>query len=352
MKLSILLLIFLFFSQGYAQIPPGYYDDAQGLTGLQLKQALHDIIDGHNAQSYSSLWNHFKNTDKKSNGKVWDMYSDIPGGTPPYEYNFTSDQCGTYSKEGDCYNREHSWPKSWFNDGNPMNTDLFHIVASDGYVNGRRANYPFGEVTNATWTSQNGSKVGNCTFPGYTGVVFEPIDEYKGDFARSYFYMSVRYYNEDAGWTGSPMVDGAELKPWAVDLLKQWHVNDTVSQKELDRNNAIYYIQNNRNPFIDDPTRVFDIWGPTTSVSNEINSESFQLYPNPVKDKCSIYFPYEMEISLWDIKICNITGQETALERLDYDHTVEINTSGLLPGMYFMILSSRLSTITLKLIKE
>jgi len=352
MKVIYSLLILLFISKAFGQIPTGYYDDAQGLTGLPLKQALHDIIDGHNAQSYSSLWNHFKTTDKKSDQTVWDMYSDVPGGTPPYQYNFTVDQCGTYGKEGDCYNREHSWPKSWFNDGNPMNSDMFHLVPTDGYVNGRRGNYPYGEVTNATWTSQNGCKVGSCTFPGYTGVVFEPIDEYKGDFARSYFYMSVRYYNEDAGWTGSPMVDGAELKPWAADMLKQWHVNDSVSQKELDRNNAVHNIQNNRNPFIDDPSWVFDIWGPTTSISNEISSESFQLFPNPVNDKCSISFPDELETSLWEIKGYNITGQEIGLERFDNGQSVELNTSDLLTGMYFLILSSDLSSVTFKFIKE
>lgn len=356
MKLITFLFVVFLFSHVYGQIPTGYYDNAQGLTGIPLKQALHNIIDGHNAQSYSSLHTHFASTDRKSDGTVWDMYSDIPGGTPPYQYNFiSSDQCGNYSKESDCYNREHSWPKSWFNSGNPMYTDLFHLVPTDGYVNGRRGNYPYGEVTNSTWTSLNGCKVGSCTFPGYTGVVFEPIDEYKGDFARLYFYMSVRYYNEDAGWTGSPMVDGAELKAWAADMLKQWHINDTVSQKELDRNNAVFIIQNNRNPFIDNPSWVFDIWGPTTSISNEINSESFQIYPNPVIDKCSIYFPDEIETSNWDIKVFNTTGQEIDVEEFEKDHSVEINTKDLLPGVYFLILRSsnnnNYSTICLKFIK-
>lgn len=356
MKFFKFLFLFVLFSPTFGQIPAGYYDDAQGLTGIPLKQALHEIIDGHNAKSYSSLHTHFISTDQKSDGTVWDMYSDIPGGTPPYIYNFVSqDQCGNYSKEGDCYNREHSWPKSWFNNGNPMNSDLFHLVPTDGYVNGRRGNYPFGEVSNPTWTSLNGSMVGTCSFPGYTGVVFEPIDEYKGDFARSYFYMSVRYYNEDAGWTGSPMVDGAELKAWAVDMLKQWHINDSVSQKELNRNDAVYNIQNNRNPFIDNPLWVADIWGPTTSISYELNSGSFHVYPNPVKDKCSVYFPDELETSSYDIKIFNITGQELYFEKVEKDQSVEINTSDFLKGIYFLILCTLNSNdhpiICLKFIK-
>ena len=130
----------------WAQIPNGYYNNASGLTGTPLQQALHNIIDDHTVVSYTSLWTHYQTTDVKPNGKVWDMYSDIPDGTPPYEFIFVSDQCGNYGAEGDCYNREHSWPKSWFNDVAPMNTDIFHVVPSDGYVNGQRGNYPYGEV--------------------------------------------------------------------------------------------------------------------------------------------------------------------------------------------------------------
>ncbi|MBC8399937.1 MAG: endonuclease, partial [Candidatus Marinimicrobia bacterium] len=144
------LIIALILSSALADEPAGYYNSAEGLIETALQQALHDIIDNHTSVSYTSLWTHFQSTDRKSNGKVWDMYSDIPGGTPPYEYTFVSDQCGNYSAEGDCYNREHSWPKSWFNENSPMNTDLFHLYPTDGYVNGRRGNYPYGEVGTAT----------------------------------------------------------------------------------------------------------------------------------------------------------------------------------------------------------
>ena len=253
-------LFYLLISMSLAQVPSGYYDSANGLDGQDLRGALHLIIDNHSSQSYSSLWTHFQSTDKKSNNKVWDMYSDVPGGTPPYEYTFGSDQCGNYGGEGDCYNREHSWPKSWFNNGSPMNTDLFHLVPTDGYVNGMRSNYAFGEVSSATWTSQNGSKRGSMNSYGFSGTVFEPIDAYKGDFARNYFYMSTRYYTDDSGWDNNDMVNGADLKDWAVEMLLDWHEADPVSQKELNRNNAIYNIQNNRNPFIDHPEWANCIW--------------------------------------------------------------------------------------------
>lgn len=260
----ILFVIFLFTAAGLLAQPAGYYSPADGKEGEELQQALHEIIRDHTSKSYDYLWTAFQSTDKKTNGYVWDIYSDIPGGSPVYNYTFISDQCGNYSSEGDCYNREHSFPKSWFNDAYPMYSDLFHLYPTDGYVNGKRSNYPFGETSHPTWTSTNGCKLGPCDYPGYSGTIFEPIDEYKGDLARTYFYMATRYLGEDAAWPGSDMVDGSQPVPWALTMLLEWHTIDPVSQKELDRNNAIYGIQENRNPFIDRPEFAGLIWGGQT----------------------------------------------------------------------------------------
>ncbi len=262
-----------------AQIPAGYYNTANDKSGYTLKTALYNIIKGHNTKSYAALWTLYKTSDKKPNGKVWDMYSDVPGGSPAYEYTFVSDQCGNYSGEGSCYNREHSFPKSWFNDASPMTTDPFHIVPSDGYVNGKRNNYPYGEVGSATFTSTNGSKLGASNYPGYSGTVFEPIDAYKGDFARGYFYMATRYENLIAGWegnntNGNAMLNGTPdqvYEDWALEMLIAWHKADPVTQKEIDRNDAIYSYQGNRNPFIDHPEYVTAIWGGGTSLVSEFN---------------------------------------------------------------------------------
>ncbi|NVO18467.1 MAG: endonuclease [Bacteroidetes bacterium] len=263
------LLGLLLSLQLLGSIPPGYYDPAAGLSNAALKTALYNIIKDHTVKSYDYLWTAFQTTDKKSNGKVWDMYSDIPNGTPPYEFTFVTNQCGTYNSEGDCYNREHSWPSSWFNDASPMYTDLFHLIPADGYVNNRRGNYPFGTVSNPTWTSLNGSKVGSCSAAGYSGVVFEPRDEYKGDFARAYFYMATRYENVISTWHSNDANAEAVLQansypvfePWFLNLLGAWNIADPVSQKEIARNDAVYAIQNNRNPFIDHPEYVYAIWG-------------------------------------------------------------------------------------------
>lgn len=227
---------FLTFSLLFAQAPSGYYDNALGKNGAQLKTELHNIIKGNTERSYADLWTDFQSTDKKPNGKVWDIYSDVPNGTPAYEWVFAVNQCGNYSGEGSCYNREHSFPKSWFHDASPMYTELFHIYPTDGYVNGKRDNYPYGEVDNPTWTSTNGSKLGPSSTTGYYGVVFEPIDEYKGDLARTYFYMATRYEDVITAWN-SEVLDGTKYpvyKKWTLDLLIEWNEKDPVSQKEIE----------------------------------------------------------------------------------------------------------------------
>lgn len=248
-----------------AQIPAGYYSAAKGKSGKALKTALHGAIKSHVARSYDNLWDDYKTTDVRADGKIWDMYSNItsyvPGG---------SAQGKNYRKEGDAYNREHSFPKSWFNDAKPMYTDLFHVYPTDGYVNNRRSNYPFGETAGETYQSSGGfSKLGKCTVSGYSGTVFEPADEYKGDFARSYFYMATCYEDKIASWS-SPMLSGdsyTAYASWALQMLLRWAAQDPVSEKEIARNNAVYGIQKNRNPFIDFPGLEQYIWGSLTSAA-------------------------------------------------------------------------------------
>ncbi len=251
-----------------AQPPPGYYDPAFGLSGPALKAALYDIISPHNVHQYTELWDDFETTDDRDdNGKVWDIYSDIPGGSAPYLFTFGSDQCGTYDNEGDCYNREHTVPQSWFNSAAPMVSDLFHVYPTDGWVNQKRADLPYGEVGSADFTSENGTKTGNSVTPGYNGTVCEPIDAFKGDLARTYFYMMTRYMTVADNWN-SDMFAAGDLTIWAENLLIQWHEDDPVSQKEIDRNNAVYAIQENRNPYIDHPEWAGSIWGPFAGMGN------------------------------------------------------------------------------------
>ena len=259
---------------GWAQGPNNsgdYYAAANGKKGAALKTALCGVINPHVERTYAQLWTDFEKTDKKANGKVWDMYSN------KRDFTFGTDQAGSYSGEGDVYNREHSFPKSWFNDEYPMYTDLFHLYPTDGWVNGQRSNDPFGEVGSSYKSSANGfSKWGNARSDlGYSGKVFEPNDEYKGDFARTYFYMVTCYesYKNSNGQSrqitswNCVMLDGKTypgLSDWALKMLMKWAKNDPVSEKEINRNNAVYGIQKNRNPFIDYPGLEQYIWGTAT----------------------------------------------------------------------------------------
>jgi len=242
-----------------AQPPDNYYSNTDGKYEEELLQELHNIIKDHNAISYSDIWSAITETDATSAGNVWDMYSNCT-------FTFGDDQDSGTGGTSECeyYNREHSFPKSWFGDGSPMYTDLFHVYPTDKKVNSVRSSYPFGEVGSATYTSNNGSKLGSSSYSGYTGTVFEPIDEYKGDFARTYFYMATRYYNIIQNWN-SDMLNGTQYPAytdWAVSMLLEWHENDPVSQKEIDRNNAIYSnYQGNRNPYIDHPEFAQRVWG-------------------------------------------------------------------------------------------
>ncbi|MFK7049231.1 Chitinase A1 precursor [Flavobacterium columnare] len=279
---------------GHAQAPSGYYSSATG-SGYTLKTQLYNIIKGHTDNGYSGLWTTYQTSDRdkeyENDNSIIDVYSENPTGTDPYVYQYGTNQCGTYSVEGGCYNREHMIPQSVFNNAAPMVSDAHFIPPTDGKVNGMRSNYPHGMVAVASWTSRNGGKLGSSAVSGYTGTVFEPINEFKGDIARMYFYFATRYENTVANYTSYEMFNGTSNqvfgKPF-LDMLLKWHAQDPVSPREIARNNAIYARQGNRNPFIDNPNYVNLIWGgsiadttapsiPSNLISSGISTTSCTL---------------------------------------------------------------------------
>jgi endonuclease I len=144
-----------------------------------------------------------------------------------------------------------------------MKSDLHHLLPTDGKANGMRSNYPHAEVTSATWTSSNGSKLGNSVTAGYSGKAFEVPDKYKGDIARIYFYMVTRYQDKLSGWKNFATFSKnsyPSLSSWAITLYLKWSDMDPVSEKEITRNEVIYGFQNNRNPFVDHPEFAHRIW--------------------------------------------------------------------------------------------
>lgn len=311
--LLVLTLGVLLFLSATSQIPAGYYDQAVGKTGENLRAALRDITTtGHVKIPYTStsfdIWDAYAVTDVRpapNNQMIWDMYSDIPNGSPAYTFTVYSNQCGTAAAEGGCYAREHCMPNSWWGGiddaTNPQYSDLHHLFPADQYVNNQKSANIVGETNSPIWTSSNGSKLGPCSFPGYTGIVFEPINEYKGDFARAYFYLAARYMDNLSTWVNSyPNTNskyvinstGGNYKQWYIDMLLSWNSGDPVSQKEIERNDNIYYNtpQHNRNPFIDHPEYICQIWSCSSSpvISNIINSPAFPLSTNDVSVSANV----------------------------------------------------------------
>ena len=236
-----------------------YYDDIDfSKTGAQLKSELADLISDHEVHSYNDLWQGYYSTDVDEDGYIIDIYS-------TYKYTPGVDQnTGSAKKEGDNYNREHVIPQSIFNKRSPMVSDIFHILPTDSYVNNRRGNYPFAEVSSASYTSTNGTKVGSSATSGVSGTVCEPIDEYKGDIARIYFYFVTCYQDKMSSFNSfAPFSKNSfpSLSNWAIDLYMEWSKNDPVSEREIERNQACYEYQNNRNPFVDIPGLEEQIWG-------------------------------------------------------------------------------------------
>ncbi|MNQ50574.1 Extracellular ribonuclease precursor [compost metagenome] len=269
MKKIYSFFLLLVITASFAQIPSGYYNTATG-TGYTLKTQLYNIIKGHTDNGYAGLYTTYQTSDVdnfyENDGTVLDMYSENPSGTDPYNYSTgTTQRCGNYSVEGDCYNREHIIPQSVFNEQSPMVADAHFITPTDGKVNGIRSNYPHGTVSSVTYTSQNGSKLGSSSVSGYSGTVFEPVNAFKGDIARMYFYFATRYENTVSGYSYA-MFDGSGNKVFTtafLNVLLAWNAQDPVSAREIARNNAIYARQNNRNPYIDHPEYVNQIWGGT-----------------------------------------------------------------------------------------
>ena len=281
-----LYILALISSISYGQIPAGYYNTATG-SGYTLKTQLSNIIDNHNDQGYNAIDGFMSSYDldnyyETGSNTILDIYSENPTSNDPYTFTPGNDECGNYSQEGDCYNKEHVIPQSVFSSNTPMQSDAHQLLPTDGRVNGFRGNYPFGRVNDNNLASQsgisnptqNGSKLGanlNSGYSaGYSGTVFEPIDEFKGDIARIYFYFITRYENQVSNWGSFAMFDGSSdqvLQTTFLSILLEWHSNDSVSQKEIDRNNNIYYNhQNNRNPFVDHPEYASMIWNPVTDT--------------------------------------------------------------------------------------
>ncbi len=364
--LSLTLVGFAQQTQSVNAIPPGYYSTATG-TGYVLKTQLYNIINDHNDRTYSGLYTTYLTSDidgyYENNDSMLDMYTENPTGAEcEFIYGGGLQDDGTLgNNECERYNREHLVPQSYFGNGvTPMYSDAHFVVPSDKYVNAQRGDFPFGRVNSATNTYSNGSKRGlnlNSGYSaGFTLTVFEPIDEFKGDIARMVLYFVTRYENELVNFYAASsslskvMFDGTSghsFSPTFLNILLTWNQQDPVSQREIDRNNAIYTRQSNRNPFIDTNSYVTSIWGTPLGTSTFENLNAVSVYPNPSNNGI---VNITTEIALDEIEIITINGQ--VLQQIKRP-TLENNTytiDNLPKGFYFIKLSSNNDFVTKKVL--
>jgi len=346
MKKLFFILLLVPATLAFAAAPTTYYDSAEGQSSDNLRYALQSIIEGHTNVGYDGLYNVYKTSDNTADGKVWDMYS-----TCTWTWG---DKCGKYSSVCDCYNREHSVPQSWFGKANPMVADAFHVYPTDGKVNGQRSNYQFGECSGGTSLGGKAlGRLGKSTFPGYTSLtVFEPDDQYKGDFARTYFYMATRYADKCTSWENSfGSVSG--LTSYSVALFLKWHRQDPVSQKEINRNDAVYTRQQNRNPFIDHPelaeyiwgTKKGQVWYKSSTPIDQVEVQWLSVSPNPAVD----YLVVNAEVvDQMSYQIVDLSGK--MLQSGSIDRGNQISVTNLSNGIYLLKVEAASKTAIQKVI--
>lgn len=242
-----------------------YYRKAEGLRGTELKAALHDIIQPTTVLGYGGgfgkTWSGFWQTDQMNGLQVRDRYSNVVRYLNP-------DMSAVAGM-----NIEHIWANSWW--GHLKNNafcDLFNLYPADATANGRKSNNPIGIVDGTVAYSNGVVKVGKSSSYRADSIitVWEPADQWKGDFARTYFYMATCYSHMTSLWTtteGLLTVDPDSpllMRPWVYNLMLEWAEADPLDEIEQQRNDAICEIQGNRNPFVDYPELCQYIWGDRT----------------------------------------------------------------------------------------
>lgn len=208
--------------EGHGRFANSYYNATENLSEEALKAALQTLLaQNFNSYSYDNARDQMYGNLDNVGGVVECVYT---GRTATF-----SDRPGANANSFNC---EHTFPQGFFNSAQPMRGDIHHLYPTDASVNSRRSNHPFGVVANPTWTG-GGSKYGNSTF--------EPRDQHKGTAARAMMYFVIRYQ------------DYSNFFAPQESILRQWHNAFPPQTAEQTRNNDIYQLQNNRNPFVDYP---------------------------------------------------------------------------------------------------
>ncbi len=323
MKFYLLFLSSLIISFGFGQIPPGYYNNANGLSGTALKTALHNIIKNHTTYPYSQTDEILRETDEDPSNP----------NNVILVYTGRSQAKSTFGGNPNDWNREHVWAKSHggFGDTPPCGTDIHHIKPSDASVNSDRGNKDF---------DNGGVQHQEATECYYDADSWEPRDDVKGDIARIIFYMAVRYEG-DNGELNLEVVDWVNSAPdpehGKFSTLLEWNTFDPPDAFEINRNNVIYSYQHNRNPFIDHPEFVNMIWNPASVQDEQFFAEQIKVYPVPANNVVTLSIEFPLLDKL-DLSIYNSYGQVVFFQKSISTQTfpMEINTQNITNGLYFI----------------
>lgn len=330
-----------------ADAPEGYYSACEGKTQRALKSQLYSMLKNHTAVPYgsgsNSTWWAFHFTDVDESDNTWyDIYT-------TKRVAVTGD-----SEAGAGMNIEHTFPKSWWGGTkNDAYKDIGHLMPSESKSNSTRGNYPYAEVETVRdnpesyMTFKRGTpKSGQG---GNASMVIEPSDEYKGDLARNYFYMVTCY--QDLTWSSDGLNTAAQgdyptLQPWAQEMLLRWHRDDPVSDKERKRNDGLYQVQNNRNPFIDHPEMVEHIWG---DLQETLWYENSSPIDPPTTDEPVLTSPVAGEVYHFG----NVALGESATVTIPilgsgFTHSITLSISGRDADMFrFVVASTEFSGLTI-----
>lgn len=353
MKRLLLILTSLFFTNVVFGQLDYYIDVDTNKRCLDLKIELFSKLnqDTYN-RTYDAVYNFMSDHDIiniNNEEFIWDVYSHKPIGEQAYTYK-PIDRCSATkspNKEGDCWNREHVFPSSWFGGSSTasqyaMYTDIVNLLPTDGYVNAQKGNMPIAKVKQSARQYQNGSLIGTADIENLSGNVFEPIDEYKGDLARILLYMNVRYHDLFPSWSSTEFnkikdsQNKSEYHAAYINILLEWHEQDPPSQKEIDRNTRIDIHQNNRNPFVDYPQLASYIWKAENCTPvrvQEFEQMQVKLYPNPAQNY--IFTPSTFDNQQYYVS--DLSGRQIKSGQIN---SSRLSLSELLNGTYFLFIKS------------
>ena len=296
------------------------YEHLDGMTSFALRKALCEDISQHTMLSYNQIRGDKAKVDVRADGKIWDIYSG-------YDF-YLSDYCSNIDiVEGECYNREHVLPKSWWggSTSEPMYTDLHHVYSVDAMANDKRSAWIYDEVKSTSWSNNLGSKLG--TSANWSGeTAFEPVDEYKGDVARVYFYMLTCYMDKDftqggKGYRYFSYSNGVcDFQSKSLALMLKWHRQDPVSDKEITRNAKVSDLQGNVNPFVEQPALVEYIWGTMKGKPYDCDGEVLPPDPGTVDGAITCQEARELALAL-------AQGSQSSTEYVVVGYVTSLNGS-------------------------